>query len=254
MDTFNLEGKVALVTGAGSGLGRQFATTLARNGASVALAARRREKLEETRVIIAEQGGTAISVELDVTDHLSVTNCLRETESELGVPDILVNNAGVAAQNMVIDMDDDEWNYVINTNINGVFKVAQATAKAMLEAGKGGSVVNIASILGFRNAPGLSHYAASKAAVISMTRNFALEWVRHGIRVNAIAPGYFETDMNRGVIRSERGQELLKRIPMRRIGELHELDGALLLRASDAGAFMTGSTITVDGGQVCNSL
>jgi NAD(P)-dependent dehydrogenase (short-subunit alcohol dehydrogenase family) len=254
MDMFNLQGKTALITGAGSGLGRQFATTLASAGASVALAARRREKLDETRDLIREQGGNAICVELDVTDPLSVTSCIRAVESEIGVPDILVNNAGVAAQNLVVEMEDNEWEYVTNTNINGVFKVARAVAKAMIEAKKPGSIVNIASILGFRNAPGLSHYAASKAAVVSMTKTFSLEWVYYGIRVNAIAPGYFETDMNTGVIRSERGKDLIKRIPMKRIGELHELDGALLLLASDAGSFMTGSTITVDGGQLCNSL
>jgi len=254
MELFNLQGKIALVTGAGSGLGRQFATTLASAGATVALAARRREKLDETRDLIKEQGGTAICVELDVTDPLSVISCVRSVESEIGVPDILINNAGVAAQNLVVDMDDKEWEYVTNTNINGVFKVARAVAKAMIEAKKPGSIVNIASILGFRNAPGLSHYAASKAAVVSMTRTFALEWVYYGIRVNSIAPGYFETEMNTGVIRSERGKELIKRIPMKRIGESHELDGAVLLLASDAGSFMTGSTITVDGGQLCNSL
>ena len=254
MNMFDLQGKTALVTGAGTGLGRQFATTLASAGASVALAARRREKLDETRDLIKEQGGSAICVELDVTDPLSVTSCVRAVESELGVPDILVNNAGVAAQNLVVEMEDNEWEYVLNTNVNGVFKVARAVAKAMIEAKKPGSIINLASVLGFRNAPGLSHYAASKAAVVSMTKNFALEWVYYGIRVNAIAPGYFETDMNTGVIRSERGAELVKRIPMKRIGELHELDGALLLLASDAGSFMTGSTITVDGGHLCNSL
>lgn len=254
MDIFNLDGKVALVTGAGTGLGRQFATTLASAGASVALAARRREKLEETRDIIKKSGGKAICVNLDVTDSLSVTSCVRAVESELGVPDILLNNAGVAAQNLVVDMQDDEWDKVIDTNVNGVFKVARAVAMAMIEAGQPGSIVNIASVLGFRNAPSLSHYAASKAAVVSMTKTFALEWVRSGIRVNAIAPGYFETDMNTAMIQSERGKELLKRIPMRRVGALHELDGALLLLASDAGSFMTGSTITVDGGHLVNSL
>ena len=254
MDIFNLDGKVALVTGAGTGLGRQFATTLAAAGASVALAARRREKLEETRDIIKKSGGTAICLNLDVTDSLSVTSCVRAVESELGVPDILLNNAGVAAQNLVVDMQDDEWDKVIDTNVNGVFKVARAVAMAMIEAGQPGSIVNIASVLGFRNAPSLSHYAASKAAVVSMTKTFALEWVRDGIRVNAIAPGYFETDMNTAMIQSERGKELLKRIPMRRVGALHELDGALLLLASDAGSFMTGSTITVDGGHLVNSL
>jgi NAD(P)-dependent dehydrogenase (short-subunit alcohol dehydrogenase family) len=254
MDIFNLQGKVALVTGAGSGLGRQFATTLANAGASVAVAARRREKLAETRDIIAANGGKAICLELDVTDSLSVTNCIRETVSELGVPDILVNNAGVAAQNLVVQMADKEWDKVIDTNVNGVFRVARAVAQAMIKNGVGGSIVNIASVLGFGVAPSLSHYAASKAAVVSMTKSFALEWVHYGIRVNAIAPGYFKTEMNSAVIESERGPDLIKRVPMKRIGELHELDGALLLLASDAGSFMTGSVIAVDGGHLCKSL
>lgn len=254
MDMFGLQGKTALVTGAGTGLGRQFATTLAAAGATVALAARRREKLDETRRLVEEIGGTAICLELDVTDSRSVTSCVRAVESELGTPNILVNNAGIAAQNMLVDIDDEEWNKVIDTNVNGVFKVAREVAKAMIEAKQPGSIVNIASVLGFRNAPTLSHYAASKAAVVSMTKTFALELVQFGIRVNAIAPGYFETDMNTDMIRSERGQHLLKRIPMRRVGELRELDGALLLLASEAGSFMTGSTITVDGGHLCNSL
>jgi NAD(P)-dependent dehydrogenase (short-subunit alcohol dehydrogenase family) len=254
MDMFGLQGKTALVTGAGTGLGRQFATTLAAAGATVALAARRREKLDETRRLVKEIGGTAICLELDVTDSRSVTSCVRAVESELGTPNILVNNAGIAAQNMLVDIDDEEWNKVIDTNVNGVFKVAREVAKAMIEAKQPGSIVNIASVLGFRNAPTLSHYAASKAAVVSMTKTFALELVQFGIRVNAIAPGYFETDMNTDMIRSERGQHLLKRIPMRRVGELRELDGALLLLASEAGSFMTGSTITVDGGHLCNSL
>lgn len=254
MDRFSLQDKVALVTGAGTGLGRQFATTLAAAGASVALAARRREKLDETRAMIEDRGGRAICLDLDVADTLSVTNCVREVESELGVPHVLVNNAGVANQNFVVETTDEDWNKVIDTNLTGVFKVSRAVAEAMIRAKVQGSIINIASILGFAVAPTLSSYSASKAGVVSLTRTCATEWVRFGIRVNAIAPGYFITDMNSAAFETERGEQLISQIPMRRVGDLHELDGPLVLLASDAGGFMTGSTITVDGGQMAAGL
>ncbi len=255
MDLFNLDGKVALISGAGSGLGRQFAQTLAGSGATVALAARRREKLEETAELVHEQGGQAICLELDVTDALSVTNCLRETASEVGVPDILVNNAGIARQAFLTDISENDWDAVLDTNLKGVFMMAQAAAKSMMIAEKPGSIINIASILGLRVTKTLGSYIAAKAAVIHLTKAMALEWARYNIRVNALAPGYFMTEINQEQFADGKGEEFAnQRVPMNRIGELHEIEGPLLLLASDAGSYMTGSVLAVDGGHLCNSL
>lgn len=254
MNLFNLENKVALVTGAGSGLGRQFAETLAAAGATVALAARRREKLDETAEIISKNGGRTICLDLDVTDSLSVSNCLRETESELGAPDILVNNAGIARQAYLTDMSEADWDDVIDTNLKGVFMVAQATAKSMIRAGKPGSIVNIASILGLRVSKALGSYIAAKSGVVQLTKAMALEWSRNGIRVNALAPGYFITEINEHQFDEAAHQQLSHVVPMGRVGELQEISGPLLLLASDAGSYMTGSIVAVDGGHLCNSL
>ena len=254
MNRFRVDSKVALVTGAGSGLGRQFALTLAEAGASLVLAARRREKLEETASAIRDAGGTATCLDLDVTDSASVRACFSAMIDASGAPDIVVNNAGIASQAFLTDLSEQQWDAVIDTNLKGVFLVAQASARAMIEAGKPGSIVNIASILGFRVARTLGAYIAAKSAVINLTKTMALEWVRNGIRVNAIAPGYFLTEINEEQFADGAGEQLAKRIPMQRIGELTELAGPLLLLASDAGSFMTGSTVTVDGGQLCSSL
>jgi NAD(P)-dependent dehydrogenase (short-subunit alcohol dehydrogenase family) len=255
MDLFNLEGKVALITGAGSGLGRQFAQTLAGAGATVALAARRREKLEETAELVQRGGGTAICLELDVTDSLSVTNCVRETISETGVPDILVNNAGIAKLAFLTDISEDDWDAVLDTNLKGVFMMAQAVAQAMINADKPGNIINIASILGLRVSKSLGSYIAAKSAVIQLTKAMAIEWARYNIRVNALAPGYFVTEINEEQFAGGGAEEFSKqRVPMGRVGRLPEIDGPLLLLASDAGSYMTGSIVTVDGGHVCSSL
>jgi len=255
MSIFNLDGKVALVTGAGSGLGRQFAETLADAGALVVLAARRRDKLEETAASIRGHGGEAICLELDVTDSLSVTNCIREMVSEAGSPDILVNNAGIAKQAFLTDISEDDWDAVLDTNLKGVFMVAQAVANSMITADKPGSIINIASILGLRVSKGLASYIAAKSAVVQLTKAMAIEWSSRNIRVNALAPGYFITEINQDQFADGSADEFLRqRVPMGRVGELPEIAGPLLLLASEAGSYMTGSIIAVDGGHVCNSL
>ena len=254
MELFNLQNKVALVTGAGSGLGRQFAESLASAGATVALAARRRSKLDETAALIEANGGKAICVELDVTDTLSVTNCIRQTESEIGTPDILVNNAGIARQAFLTDMTEADWDDVIDTNLKGVFMMAQATAKAMILAGKPGSIVNIASVLGLRVSKALGSYIAAKSGVVQLTKAMALEWSYNNIRVNAIAPGYFITEINEDQFNDAAHEKLKHVVPMGRVGELPEIAGPLLLLASNAGSYMTGSIVVVDGGHVCSSL
>ncbi len=253
-DRFNLDGKIALVTGAGSGLGRQFAETLADAGASVVLAARRRDKLEETAQSITDKGGNTVCVDLDVTDSASVRDCFAEAESSAGIADIVVNNAGIAREGYLADISEEDWDAVIDTNLKGVFLVAQRAAQAMIKAEKPGSIINIASILGLRVSKTLGSYIAAKSAVVQVTRAMALEWAQHGIRVNAIAPGYVITEMNQEQFKAGAGEILKKRIPMGRVGELEELSGPILLLASSAGSFMTGSIIEVDGGQLCNSL
>lgn len=254
MISFRLDNKVALVTGAGSGLGRQFAATLADAGATVVLAARRREKLEETAADIVGKGGNAICLDLDVTNSKSVHKCFEKMLAKVGAPDVVVNNAGIARQAYLTELSEDDWDAVLDTNLKGVFLVAKAAALSMINAKKPGSIVNIASILGFRVSKALAPYIAAKTAVVNLTKAMALEWVRHGIRVNAIAPGYFVTEINEKQFEQGAGEVLIQRIPMKRVGALHELSGPLLLLASDAGSFMTGSIITVDGGQLCSSL
>ncbi len=249
-DFFKLNGKVALITGAGSGFGRHFAETLAAAGATTVLAARRIEKLQETAKSITDNGGEATCIELDVTDAGSVRACFAETENSVGALDILVNNAGIARDGPILDSSEEDWDAIVDTNLKGVYLVAQAAAQSMIKAQNAGSIINIASIAGLLGAKGIAIYGAAKSGVVSLTKTMALEWVRYGIRVNAIAPGYFVTDINKDFFGSEASDHLIRAIPMRRTGELGELTVPLLLLASDAGGFMTGSVVVVDGGQL----
>ena len=253
-DLFGLTTKHALVTGASSGLGRHFAAVLAAAGARVTVAARRQEALAQTVKTIRATGAEAQSVRMDVTDAASVEAALAQAEADFGPVDILVNNAGVTATRAAIEVSEADWSSVIGTNLTGSWLVAQHAARHMIRHGKGGSIVNIASILGLRVAGGVAPYAVSKAGLVQMTKVLALEWARHRIRVNAIAPGYIETDLNQDFFASEPGRALVRRIPQRRLGEARELDGALLLLASDAGSYMTGSIIAVDGGHLVSGL
>jgi NAD(P)-dependent dehydrogenase (short-subunit alcohol dehydrogenase family) len=246
---FSLKGRTALVTGASSGLGRHFAQVLSRAGASVVLAARRLDRLHTLAQEIEREGGKALAVALDVTDPDSVQRAFDAAEA-LGPVTILVNNAGVPSGSFFTKTSEEEWRSVLDVNLDGVFRVGQETARRMAAKGAGGSIINIASILGFGVSKTLSAYAASKAAVVSLTKSMALELARDRIRVNALAPGYFSTEINDAFLASETGKRLLSGVPMKRAGELKELDGPLLLLASDAGSFMTGSVITIDGGHL----
>ena len=250
---FGLNGQHALVTGASSGLGRHFAGTLAAAGARVTVAARRQEALADTVQAIRASGGEAHAVRMDVTDAASVEQALAAAEAQFGPLGILVNNAGITGTRPALDVAESEWSSVIDTNLKGSWLVAQHAARSMRRHG-GGSIVNIASILGLRVAGGVAPYAISKAGLVQMTKALALEWARHGIRVNALAPGYIETDLNEAFFASEAGQALVRRIPQRRLGEARELDGALLLLASGAGSYMTGSVVAVDGGHLVSGL
>jgi NAD(P)-dependent dehydrogenase (short-subunit alcohol dehydrogenase family) len=251
---FDLEGKVALVTGASSGLGVHFARTLAAAGASVAIAARRAERLATLRAELETGGAKAAAVSLDVQSGDAVRAAFDAVEAALGKLDIVVNNAGISIVKPALTMPEEDWDAVVDTNLRGAWLVAQTAGQRWVAAKRPGSIVNIASILGLRTIGQVAPYNASKAGLIHLTQVLAMEWARYDIRVNAICPGYIETEMNSDFWKTDGGKRLIERIPQRRIGKPEHLDGALLLLASEAGAFMTGSVITVDGGHTVSSL
>jgi len=253
-DLFGLNARHALVTGASSGLGRHFAGVLAAAGARVTGCARREAALEQTVASIRAAGGEAHGVRMDVTDRGSVEAGFAAAEAQFGPVGIVINNAGVTVTRSAIDMTAEDWTSVVDTNLKGAWIVAQHSARRMIAHGTGGCIVNIASILGLRVAGGVATYAVSKAGLVQMTKALALEWARHRIRVNALAPGYIETELNDDFFGSEAGKALIRRIPQRRLGEARELDGPLLLLASDAGSYMTGSVLAVDGGHLVSGL
>jgi len=249
-DLFSLKGRVALVTGASSGLGTQFAKALADNGAAVALVARRADRLADMKKTIEAAGGRAVAIEADVTDRAAMLRAFDAAEAAFGTVTILVNNAGIAHGGRAVDLAAEEWRKVLATDLDAVFFWAQEGARRMLAAKQPGAIVNIASVLGLAVAKGAVAYATAKAGVVQVTKALAVELAFKGVRVNAIAPGWFVTEMNDDYLMSEAGVALKRVIPTGRFGNEGDLDGALLLLASDAGSYITGATIVVDGGQV----
>jgi 3-oxoacyl-[acyl-carrier protein] reductase len=245
---FDLTGEVALVTGASSGLGVRFAEVLAANGAAVALVARRRERLDAVKARIEAAGGRAIVAGADVLDRAAMVRAFEAVEQVFGTVSILVNNAGVAHSDRAVELAEAEWRRVLSTNLDAVFFWAQEAARRMLAAKRRGAIVNIASILGLGVSKGTVAYATAKAGVIQLTRSLALELAFKSVRVNAIAPGFIVTELNREYLEGE-GAGMTRDIPAGRFGQEHDLDGALLLLVSPAGAYMAGATIVVDGGQ-----
>jgi NAD(P)-dependent dehydrogenase (short-subunit alcohol dehydrogenase family) len=249
-----MRGEVVLVTGASSGLGKHFAKVLAAHGASVAIAARRVDRLAEVANDIRRNGGIAFDVALDVMDPASVTSAIAAVEEALGPISVLVNNSGTTIQKSFLEQSEEDVAHVLDTNLGGALRVAQAVARRMVETKTEGRLVHIASILSFRVAGQLSAYSASKAALVSLSESMALELARYGIRSNAIAPGYFATEINDGFFDTDAGKTMLKRVPQRRLGRLEELDAPLLLLCSRASSFITGTTIRIDGGHTISSL
>jgi 3-oxoacyl-[acyl-carrier protein] reductase len=249
-ELFDLSGRVGLVTGASSGLGLRFAEVLAANGAAVALVARRKDRIVALQEKIAAAGGRALAIEADVLDTASMRRAFDATATAFGTVTILVNNAGVAHSTRAVELPEAEWRRVIATNLDAVFLWSQEAAQRMLAAGKPGAIVNIASVLGFGASKGVIAYATAKAGVVQMTKALGLELAFKGVRVNAIAPGWFVTEINRDYLASEEGKKLTRDIPVGRFGHDGDLDGALLLLASGAGRFIAGATIVVDGGQM----
>lgn len=242
---FSLAGQVALVTGASSGLGRAFAGFLADAGASVVLAARRADKCAEAA---DEIGGDTLPVALDVTDPAGIEAALTAAEQVFGPVTVLINNAGTVTNNALVDTPPEDWREVIDTNLTGCFLMTQAVSKRLIAAETGGRIVNISSMLGVTPSGEVHAYAASKAGINQLTRTSALELARHGISVNAIAPGYIETDLNRDFLAGPAGERIVKRVAQRRFGQVKDLEGVLLLLTAPAGSYMTGEIVTIDGG------
>lgn len=250
---FSLSGKRVLVTGASSGLGRHFAKTLAKAGAQVVVGARRVDRLQELVADIRSEGGVALALPLDVASRASVVACLDELCRQYGGLDVVVNNAGVSDTKAALEYTDDDWDSIVQTNLKGAWIVAQESARRMAQS-DGGSIVNVTSILATRLAGGVGPYCAAKAGLAHLTRSLALELARHNVRVNSLAPGYVMTEINQDFLESDTGERLKKRIPARKFCQVQDLDGALLLLASDAGRAMTGSEIVVDNGHACSGL
>lgn len=250
----SLAGRRALVTGASKGLGAHFAHTLATAGASVALAARDASACEEICAKLRANGVKAVAVSMDVSSRASVDAAVAKAASELGGLDILVSNAGVTQTVPLIDQDEMGWDRILDTNLKGALLVGQAAARIMRDTRSGGSIVNVASILGHRVAGQVGAYAASKAALVQLTKSMALEWARYGIRANALCPGYIATELNQEFLSGDAGQALMKRIPQRRFGNLADLEGPLLFLCSNASSYVTGSSLVADGGHLVSSL
>lgn len=252
--SLSVEGKIALVTGAAGGLGQSFTQCLLEAGATVVVSGRRQEALEELKASLADFSDRIHVVTMDVADADSVSSAFSSMSDKVGLPDVVVSNAGVATSKKSLDLTSDDWDRVIDTNLKGCWLVANEAARRLSAEGRAGSIIMVSSILGHRVAGNVAPYAAAKAGVEQLTRALSLEWARYGIRVNALAPGYIETDLNRDFFATAPGQKMIRRIPQRRLGQAHELCGPLLLLASGLSEYMTGSTLVVDGGHLQSSL
>jgi NAD(P)-dependent dehydrogenase (short-subunit alcohol dehydrogenase family) len=251
---FDLSGKTALITGASSGFGWHFSKVLADAGAKVVLGARRTDRLEQLCKEIKADGGSALPVELDVTKAQSIADAFDAAESSFGTVTILVNNAGISRAGLLLTLSEQDWDAVMDTNLKAVWSVGREAASRLSQAGVGGAIVNISSLLAFGTGKSLGSYMAAKSGVVHLTRAMALEWSALGVRVNALAPGYFPTEMTGNFFETAAGQQMTGRIPQKRVGNIDELSGPLLLLVSDASSYMTGSIVTVDGGHLCQQL